>query len=93
MFYEGLFDPPEETLSRDMQRLKKLIPGYYGVCDIRDRAGETSILFKCMKKGEGEMIEAGGGGGGGGSKESTEGKTEKKSTCINTHSKKIVAFL
>ena len=45
MFYEGLFDPPEESLPRDLQRLKKLIPGYYGVCDITDRAGETSILF------------------------------------------------
>ena len=45
MFYEGLFDPPEESLPRDLQRLKKLIPGYYGVCDITDRAGETCILF------------------------------------------------
>ena len=44
MFYEGLFDPLEEALPRDLQRLKKLIPGYYGVCDIRDRSGETSIL-------------------------------------------------
>ena len=44
-FYEGLFSLPEEELSRDLQRLKKLIPGYYGVCDITDRAGETCILF------------------------------------------------
>jgi hypothetical protein len=46
MFYEGLFDPPEESLPRDLQRLKKLIPGYYGVCDIADRAGETCILLR-----------------------------------------------
>ena len=45
IFYEGLFDPPEEALPRDLQRLKKLIPGYYGVCDIEDRAGETCILY------------------------------------------------
>ena len=44
-FYEGLFSLPEEELSRDLQRLKKLIPGYYGICDITDRAGETCILF------------------------------------------------
>ena len=49
-FYEGLFSLPEEELSRDLQRLKKLIPGYYGICDITDRAGETCILFTgvCM---------------------------------------------
>ena len=63
-----------------MQRLKKLIPGYYGVCDIRDRAGETSILFKCVKRGEGEMDSRGGwrGDRGAGSKESTEGKLKVK---------------
>ena len=44
MFYEGLFDPPEEALPRDLQRLKNLIPSYYGICDIEDRAGETCIL-------------------------------------------------
>ena len=49
MFYEGLFDPPEESLPRDLQRLKKLIPGYYGVCDIADRAGETCILVTKKK--------------------------------------------
>ena len=48
MFYEGLFDPPEESLPRDLQRLKKLIPGYYGVCDITDRAGDTRILFQWL---------------------------------------------
>ena len=49
MFYEGLFDPPEESLPRDLQRLKKLIPGYYAVCDIADRAGETCILVTKKK--------------------------------------------
>lgn len=46
MFYEGLFDPPEESLPRDFQRLKKLIPGYYGLCDIKDRSGETYQFIK-----------------------------------------------
>ena len=49
MFYDGLFDPPEEQLPRDLQRLKKLIPGYYGICDIKDRAGETCILPVCVE--------------------------------------------